>query len=81
MKTICKILLSLCIIAGLISYAYWVKTKLTCEKTCGTSVKHVSSGAEIVVFNEKGHEYIIAGWGYGCSIIHSESCPCKNKIK
>jgi len=35
------------------------------------------AGVAISVYNYNGHEYIIADGGYGCCIIHSESCQCK----
>ena len=39
----------------------------------------VIGGVTISVYNYNGHEYIIADGGYGCCIIHSESCQCKNQ--
>ena len=33
----------------------------------------------ITVYNYEGHDYIISDTGYACSIIHSESCECKNQ--
>lgn len=37
------------------------------------------AGVAISVYNYNGHEYIIADGGYGCCIIHSESCQCKDQ--
>lgn len=42
--------------------------------------KYVNGGrADVEVFEIDGHEYIVASrFQGGTSIIHSESCPCKN---
>lgn len=37
----------------------------------------LGNGTKFQVVTYQGHDYIIVNrYGYGCSIIHSESCPC-----
>ena len=40
-----------------------------------------SLGACIYSLEIEGHEYIIFNGYHKCGIIHSESCPCKEKSK
>lgn len=47
---------------------------------CGCDDNHGPYNGEtwcVKIHVFEGHKYIKYGNGYGCSIIHAESCPCK----
>ena len=43
---------------------------------------HTTGGStEYHIVNIDGHQYIVFRSAYGISVLHSESCSCKNKKK